>query len=205
MGNPHGTAPGWWVEHAGRVIIALPGPPRELRPMWQGPRPAPAAGARPRGRPCRRDTAADRHRRVDGRRCHRQGAARGREPAHRHLRAGRCGRCARQRRRHRVADQRRHWWRTPVASLSPRLDPYVFARGDEDWTAALARRIGGRRLATAEVGTGGYLGLLLGTAPFLLGPEQRNDRHVRCHLAGLGHPIAPRRRHRPGRGRPGDR
>ncbi|MER3418613.1 MAG: hypothetical protein C4343_05875, partial [Chloroflexota bacterium] len=33
--NPNGTAPGWWVERPdGRLIIALPGPPRELRPMW---------------------------------------------------------------------------------------------------------------------------------------------------------------------------
>jgi competence/damage-inducible protein CinA-like protein len=33
--NDNGTAPGWWVERAdGRVIVALPGPPREMRPMW---------------------------------------------------------------------------------------------------------------------------------------------------------------------------
>jgi nicotinamide-nucleotide amidase len=34
--NPQGTAPGWWVERPdGRVIVALPGPPRELHAMWQ--------------------------------------------------------------------------------------------------------------------------------------------------------------------------
>jgi nicotinamide-nucleotide amidase len=32
--NPNGTAPGWWVEIRGSVIVALPGPPREMRPMW---------------------------------------------------------------------------------------------------------------------------------------------------------------------------
>ena len=35
LSNAHGTAPGWWVEARSQVIIALPGPPRELHPMWQ--------------------------------------------------------------------------------------------------------------------------------------------------------------------------
>ncbi len=34
--NPHGTAPGWWVDRPdGRVAVLLPGPPREMRPMWR--------------------------------------------------------------------------------------------------------------------------------------------------------------------------
>jgi nicotinamide-nucleotide amidase len=33
--NPWGTAPGWWVEKEGRIIIALPGPPKELKRMWE--------------------------------------------------------------------------------------------------------------------------------------------------------------------------
>jgi nicotinamide-nucleotide amidase len=33
--NANGTAPGWWVDRAdGRVIVLLPGPPREMVPMW---------------------------------------------------------------------------------------------------------------------------------------------------------------------------
>ena len=33
--NANGTAPGWWVQRAdGRVVVALPGPPREMRPIW---------------------------------------------------------------------------------------------------------------------------------------------------------------------------
>ena len=32
--NPVGTAPGWWVEKSGRIIVAMPGPPRELERMW---------------------------------------------------------------------------------------------------------------------------------------------------------------------------
>jgi nicotinamide-nucleotide amidase len=35
--NDNGTAPGWWVDRPdGRVVVALPGPPREMRPMWSG-------------------------------------------------------------------------------------------------------------------------------------------------------------------------
>lgn len=34
--NGNGTAPGWWVDRPdGRVIVTLPGPPRELGPMWE--------------------------------------------------------------------------------------------------------------------------------------------------------------------------
>jgi nicotinamide-nucleotide amidase len=33
--NPNGTAPGWFVTRPdGRVVVAMPGPPREMRPMW---------------------------------------------------------------------------------------------------------------------------------------------------------------------------
>jgi len=35
LDNPNGTAPGWWVDRPdGRVIVTLPGPPHEMRPMW---------------------------------------------------------------------------------------------------------------------------------------------------------------------------
>jgi nicotinamide-nucleotide amidase len=32
--NDNGTAPGLWIEHNGRVVILLPGPPGELQPMF---------------------------------------------------------------------------------------------------------------------------------------------------------------------------
>ena len=34
LANPRGTAPGLWMEHDGRVVVLLPGPPRELEPMF---------------------------------------------------------------------------------------------------------------------------------------------------------------------------
>lgn len=33
--NPIGTAPGWWVERDGRVIVAMPGVPVEMYRMWE--------------------------------------------------------------------------------------------------------------------------------------------------------------------------
>jgi len=32
--NMQGTAPGWWVERDGHVLVAMPGPPGELHSMW---------------------------------------------------------------------------------------------------------------------------------------------------------------------------
>jgi nicotinamide-nucleotide amidase len=34
IANPRGTAPGWWVERDGRIIVAMPGPPAEMTRMW---------------------------------------------------------------------------------------------------------------------------------------------------------------------------
>jgi nicotinamide-nucleotide amidase len=36
IANPVGSAPGWWVEKDGRIIIAMPGVPREMYRMWEG-------------------------------------------------------------------------------------------------------------------------------------------------------------------------
>ena len=33
--NPRGTAPGWFVSKASKIVIAMPGPPMELNPMWK--------------------------------------------------------------------------------------------------------------------------------------------------------------------------
>ena len=32
--NPVGTAPGWWVERDGKVIVSMPGVPHEMHKMW---------------------------------------------------------------------------------------------------------------------------------------------------------------------------
>ena len=33
--NRNGTAPGWWVEREGKIVICMPGPPNENHPMWE--------------------------------------------------------------------------------------------------------------------------------------------------------------------------
>ncbi|HXG25441.1 MAG TPA: molybdopterin-binding protein [Candidatus Binatia bacterium] len=49
--NDNGTAPGWFVDRPnGRVVVVLPGPPREMRPMWEG-EVVPRLEARGLGRP----------------------------------------------------------------------------------------------------------------------------------------------------------
>jgi nicotinamide-nucleotide amidase len=35
LDNPHGSAPGIYLEHEGRAVALLPGPPREMRPMFE--------------------------------------------------------------------------------------------------------------------------------------------------------------------------
>ncbi|GGJ25437.1 CinA family nicotinamide mononucleotide deamidase-related protein [Deinococcus roseus] len=35
LDNPLGTAPGWMVKKDGKVIVAMPGPPQEMKPMWK--------------------------------------------------------------------------------------------------------------------------------------------------------------------------
>ncbi len=35
ISNPMGTAPGWWTQKNGKVLVSMPGPPRELRHMWE--------------------------------------------------------------------------------------------------------------------------------------------------------------------------
>ena len=33
--NRNGTAPGWWSERNGKIIINMPGPPAEMHPIWE--------------------------------------------------------------------------------------------------------------------------------------------------------------------------
>jgi nicotinamide-nucleotide amidase len=166
--NERGTAPGWWVERAdGRIIVALPGPPSELWPMWR-------TAVLPRLSSM--DIGADR--------------------AERTLRVtgvgesalvGMIGEAVLQSPNPRVATYARadavdvrvsavgqaggrpaaELVDEAVMELLPRIGEHVFAEGEDGWPEALVAALGERRLATVEMGTGGQLLALLGDAPFL--------------------------------------
>jgi nicotinamide-nucleotide amidase len=163
LANRHGTAPGWWVDRPdGRVIVLLPGPPRELRPMWTDealPRlAARGVGAELEVRTLRLTGIGEsqlvdrlgepllraanpivatyaRHEAVDVRISARSAAGR---PATA------------------IADE-------AEAAVTAAVGDHVWARGDTSWAGALAAALGERgwTLATSERGTGGALVTLL--------------------------------------------
>ena len=165
--NGQGTAPGWWVERPdGGLILALPGPPVELMPMWR---------EQVVGRLLERGIGSDRAARtlrLSGigesalveligeellRAANPQVATYARPDAVdvRISAVAADGRSAQA-----IVDE-------TVEQLLPRVGEFVFAEDQEGWADALGRRLAGRRLATVELGTAGQLMGLLGTAPFL--------------------------------------
>jgi nicotinamide-nucleotide amidase len=172
LDNHNGTAPGWWVDAHDRLIVALPGPPRELRPMWRE-QVLPRLQARGLGL----DRAVQTLHLVG------IGESALVDVIGADLLAVDNPRMATYARADFV-DVRVSAVGTPqrsaqalvaeaVAGLSPRLDPYVFARDEEGWVEALGPLLRGRSVALGESGTGGYLGLLLGQAPFVSLSEAR--------------------------------
>ncbi len=174
--NPNGTAPGWWVERPnGRIIVALPGPPREMWAMW-----AERALPQLRERGLGRDQVTRTYRLAGigesqvadllG-----DGLLRTRNPSvATYARAeavdvrisavpeeGRDGRPGRS--PEELVDE-------AEAVVLGALASYVWGRDDETWSAAIGHRLDalGWTLATHEIGTGGTLGALLGGAPWLL-------------------------------------
>jgi nicotinamide-nucleotide amidase len=175
--NPHGSAPGWWVDRPdGRVIVLLPGPPREMRPMWSN-KVLPRLAARGVGGDTEVRTlrlhgigesqlAAElgdallraanpvvatyaRHEAVDVRISAR--AAEGRSAAE-------------------LAD-------AAEAAVLAVVEPYVWARGETTWAAALGAALAARgwTLATSERGARGALAELLRGLEALRRAEVVND------------------------------
>jgi len=169
--NPAGTAPGWWVERPdGRIIVALPGPPRELAPVW-GAEALPRLRARGLGD----DRAAVTLRLAgigESALVELIGDARLRTDNPRLATYA----------RHDAVDLRvsavaaggvpaADLLARAVADVEPLVAPYLFAHGDESWVDALTARLAGRRVGIVEIGSGGQLGALLGAAPWLVFAE----------------------------------
>ncbi len=169
--NPNGTAPGWWVDRPdGRVVIALPGPPREMRPMWRDhvlPRLRERGLGADRAFETLRLSGIGESLLVDAigedvlRRRNPEVATYARVDAVdvRVSAMQEGGRSARE-----LVDEQ-------VARLMPALGRYVFARGDEGWPAAVGRRLRGRTVSVVEIGTAGQVVALLGAEPWLVFDE----------------------------------
>lgn len=188
--NARGSAPGWFVERPdGRVIVALPGPPREMRPMWADhalPRLLGLSASLGVARSARtlRLTGVGESALVD---------LIGEDV----LRAPR-PQVATYARVDAVdvvvsADgpdpsETEGLVEEMIESLRTRIGQYVFAEGDQTWADALATKLDGRTLATVEMGTAGQLQALLGHAEFLtFGELVRNPADVTAAATNLAH------------------
>jgi nicotinamide-nucleotide amidase len=171
--NDNGTAPAWWVDRPdGRIIVALPGPPREMRPIWT-------------------EHVVPRLRAVGA----------GRDIAHRTFRLAGIGESqladllgekmlratnpiVATYARSDAVDVRvsafgggpgadgvpaRSLVDTAAQHVLELIEPYVWAEGETTWPEAIGAALDARgwTLACLEVGTGGSLGTLLGDRPWL--------------------------------------
>lgn len=166
LDNPNGTAPGWFVTRTdGRVIVALPGPPREMRPMW-------VDQALPRLRSIGLGTeVAARTYRLTG-----IGESQVADMlGERLLRA--TNPIVATYARTEAVDVRISAVAAPPSSAEQlvegaaaivleQLGPYVWATGETTWSEAIGARLAelGWTLAAVEIGTGGSLSTLLGGA-----------------------------------------
>jgi nicotinamide-nucleotide amidase len=168
LANPNGTAPGWLVTRPdGRVVVTLPGPPREMRPMW-------ADHAVPRLRAIGiGGEVASRTYRLTG-----IGESQVADLLGEPLLRGTNPIVATYARVEAV-DVRISAGATPsrsaeqlvdeaAATVLDRLGSYVWAVGETTWSEAIGTRLGERgwTLAAVEIGTGGSLAGLLGDAPW---------------------------------------
>jgi nicotinamide-nucleotide amidase len=189
--NERGTAPGWWVDTAdGRVIVALPGPPREMSGMWTD-----GVLPRLRARGSGRETVV--------RTLRLAGIGESMVAAHlgeallratnpvvatyakvdsvdvRITAVAEGGRSAAE-----LAEE-------AEAAVFAAVGDHVWGHDGETWSDVLARQLDahGWTAALVEMGTGGSAGRLLGEAPWLL--EARSLRQAREGAAGAADAELP--------------
>ncbi len=182
--NPNGSAPGWFVTRPdGRIVIALPGPPREMRPMW-----ADHALPRLRAVGLGADTATRTFRLTgigESRVAEVLGEELLRTPNPEVATYARVEAVDVRVSAVAVADGP-HGGRSALelvdeaaAVVRERLGSHIWAEGDTTWGAAIGGRLRdlGWRIAIEEIATGGQIGVLIGDvdwAPLVVarrGPE----------------------------------
>jgi nicotinamide-nucleotide amidase len=188
LANKRGSAPGWLVTRPeGHVIVALPGPPREMQPMWRDEA-LPLLLARGLGA-----SRVARTLRLSGIGESALVDLIGEDV----LRAPR-PQVATYARADAVdvvvsieSDDRSEAEaivEAMVSRLREAVGQYVFAEGDATWADALAARLAGRTVAVVEMGTAGQLQAMLGNAEYLtFGELVRAVDDVTHAATNLGH------------------
>jgi nicotinamide-nucleotide amidase len=184
--NPNGTAPGWFVSRPdGRIAIALPGPPREMRPMW-----ADHALPRLRSRGLGADAVVRTYRlmgigesqvaEILGEELLRTGnpevATYARAEAV-DVRISAVGDVDATGDGARSAEA---LVEEAAAIVQERLAEHIWATGDHTWAGAIGARLSERgwRLALVELGTRGQVTTLFGDVDWLTLAESRPDDHA---------------------------
>jgi nicotinamide-nucleotide amidase len=178
--NPNGTAPGWYVtDPEGRIVVALPGPPREMRPMWQD-HVLPLLEARGLGRP-----TATRTYRLTA-----IGESHVADILGDILTPGRNPEVATYARAEAVdvrisaVDDPANEERSAADVLAETarrvealLGAHIWATGDATWPDAIGMRLeaAGWSVALVESGTGGAIATLFGDVPWLRYAERRSE------------------------------
>lgn len=188
LANKRGSAPGWYVERPdGRVIVALPGPPREMWPMWRDealPRLTDRRLGVARVAQTLRLTGVGESALVEL-----IGEDILRAPSPQVATYARVdavdvvvsAQSADRLEAARLVEEM-------VGLLRTRIGQFVFSEGDQTWADALGSRMAGRTLSTVEIGTAGQLQALLGNADYLLfGELVRNPTDVAHAATNLGH------------------
>ena len=183
--NPHGTAPGWFVSRAdGRIAIALPGPPREMRPMWSD-----HALPRLRSLGMGSDAVVRTYRlmgigesqvaEILGEKLLRTANpavatyARAEAVDVRISAVGDIDAAGAARSAEALVDE-------AAAIVTERLGAHIWAQGDQTWAGAIGARLTERgwRLALVELGTRGQVTTLFGDVDWLAHAEARPDDHA---------------------------
>src|SRR5687768_4669106 len=166
--NELGSAPGRWVDRPdGRIIVALPGPPREMWPMW---RESVVVRLRQRGAGVERGSRTLRLTGVGESalvgligeellRSDNPQVATYARPDAVDIRISATTLAG--------GNSAAELVEMVMARLRPQIEEFVFAEGEQDWAEVLGARLGERMLSTVEIGTGGQLMALLGGARFI--------------------------------------